>query len=55
LASKQALELLDSADARHLGLDPAHLTYHPLAAMDTATEKTRRDAGTVAVAPIPRS
>ena len=55
LASKQALELLDSADAQLLGLDPSHLTYHPLAAMDTATEKTRRDAGTVAVAPIPQS
>jgi class 3 adenylate cyclase len=51
-ASKQVLELLDSADAQRLGVDPTHLTYAPLASMDTATEKTRRDAGTVAVAPI---
>ena len=54
LASKQALELLDPGAAQHLGVDPTHLTYEPLAAMDTATEKTRRDAGTVAVAPIAR-
>jgi class 3 adenylate cyclase len=51
-ASKQVLELLDSAQARHLNIDPTQLTYTPLASMDTATEKTRRDAGTVAVAPI---
>jgi class 3 adenylate cyclase len=52
LASKQVLELLDSGDAQHLGIDPVQLTYTPLASMDTATEKARRDAGTLAVAPI---
>jgi class 3 adenylate cyclase len=53
LASKQVLELLDSGDASHLGIEPAHLTYAALGSMDTATEKVRRDAGTVAVSPIP--
>ncbi|WP_028927157.1 adenylate/guanylate cyclase domain-containing protein [Pseudonocardia acaciae] len=52
LASKQAVELLDASTALRLGLDPARLTYAPLATMDTATEKARRDAGTVAVAAI---
>jgi class 3 adenylate cyclase len=52
-ASKQVLELLDSTDALHLGIDPVHLTYAPLASLDGASEKARRDAGTVAVAPIP--
>ncbi|HTK67727.1 MAG TPA: adenylate/guanylate cyclase domain-containing protein [Pseudonocardia sp.] len=51
-ASKQVLELLDSSDASHLGLDPVNLTYAPLASLDGASEKARRDAGTVAVAPI---
>jgi class 3 adenylate cyclase len=51
-ASKQVLELLDAPDARALGIDPVHLTYAPLASMDWASDKTRRDAGTLAVAPI---
>jgi class 3 adenylate cyclase len=51
-ASKQALELLDSTDTQGLGIKPTHLAYAPLAAMDTATEKVRRDAGTIAVAAI---
>src|SRR5581483_9257981 len=52
-ASKQVLELLDTADAVHLGVDPVNLTYAPLASLDGVSEKARRDAGTVAVAPIP--
>jgi class 3 adenylate cyclase len=52
-ASKQVLELLDTGDSQRLGIDPARLTYAALASMDTATGKTLRDAGPVAVAPIP--
>lgn len=51
-ASKQVLELLDSSDAACLGIDPVNLTYAALASLDWASEKARRDAGTVAVAPI---
>jgi class 3 adenylate cyclase len=52
-ASKQVLELLDSSDALGLGIDPVNLLYAPLASMAWASDKARRDAGTVAVAPIP--
>lgn len=53
LASKQALELLSSRDAQHLGIDPTRLAYQPLASMPGATDKARRDAGILAVAPVP--
>jgi class 3 adenylate cyclase len=52
-ASKQVLELLDPSDAACLGIDPVNLTYAALASLDGVSEKARRDAGTVAVAPIP--
>jgi class 3 adenylate cyclase len=54
LASKPLMELLDADDAKRLGLDPSRLVYQPLASMDTATEKTRRDAAAVAVTAVPR-
>ena len=49
LVSKQAMELLDADDAKQLGVDPATALYQALAELDAATEKTRRDAGTLAV------
>jgi class 3 adenylate cyclase len=52
LVSKQALELLDPAAARRLGLDPSALTYAPLATMPTVTDKALRDAGTIPVTAI---
>jgi class 3 adenylate cyclase len=54
LASKQALELLDASDARQLGIDPSRLTYRHLTGMTYATDKTRRDAGTIVVARVDR-
>jgi class 3 adenylate cyclase len=54
LASKQALELLDASDARELGVDPTRLTYRHLTGMTYATDKTRRDAGTIVVARVDR-
>lgn len=52
LASKQLMELLSRDDADGIGIDPARLTYERLAAMENATDKTRRDAATLAVAAI---
>jgi class 3 adenylate cyclase len=49
LASKALLERLDPADAETLDLDPAALSYKPLADLPTATEKARRDAPAIAV------
>jgi class 3 adenylate cyclase len=49
LASKELLERLEPEDARALGLDPGRLTYTPLAALPSATEKARRDAPAIAV------
>ena len=49
LASKELLERLDHEDAVALGVDPARLTYIPLANLATATEKARRDAPAIAV------
>ena len=49
LASKQLIERLSSDDAMTLGIDPSHVTYTQLADLDTATEKARRDAPSIAV------
>jgi class 3 adenylate cyclase len=53
LASKQLMELLAADDAAAIGVDPARLTYERLAVMDTATDKTRRDAAAIAVTAVP--
>ena len=52
LASKPLLERLDADDAEALGLDPDRVTYTPLADLDTATEKARRDAPAIAVCDV---
>ena len=51
LASKAAIEQLDSADADALGLDPDALTYRTVAEL-SSNEKVIRDAGSVAVAAV---
>ena len=43
LASKELIERLEPGDAEALDLDPDRITYMPLADLDTATEKARRD------------
>jgi hypothetical protein len=43
---------LQPSDADALGLDADRLTYTPLAALGTATDKARRDAPAVAVCQI---
>ena len=52
LASKSLVERLDRSDADALNLDTAHVTYTPLAELPTATEKTRRDAPSIAVCEV---
>jgi class 3 adenylate cyclase len=52
LASKALLERLDRADAVALNLDPTTITYTALAELEGVSDKTARDAGTVAVADI---
>jgi class 3 adenylate cyclase len=52
LASKPLIERLNRTDADTLGLDPAHLTYTPLANLATATDKARRDAPAIAVCEV---
>ena len=49
LASKSLVERLNGADAAALGIDVAHASYTPLAALATATDKARRDAPSIAV------
>ena len=49
LASKDLIERLDPDDAATLGIDADHLTYTPLAELDTATDKARRDAPAIPV------
>jgi class 3 adenylate cyclase len=49
LASKELIERLDSADAATLGINPGRMSYVQLADLDTATEKARRDAPSIAV------
>jgi class 3 adenylate cyclase len=52
LASKALIERLDPVDAAALGIDPDRVTYTPLADLDTATEKARRDAPAIAVCDV---
>jgi class 3 adenylate cyclase len=52
LASKDLLERLDPEDAVTLDLDPDRISYTPLAALPTATEKARRDAPAIAVCEV---
>ena len=52
LASKDLIERLDAADAVALAIDPIHLSYTPLAELDTATDKARRDAPAIPVCEI---
>ena len=49
LASKALLERLDPADATALDIDPAQVSYTPLAGLSTASEKARRHAPAIAV------
>ena len=52
LASKALVERLGPDDATALDLDPDRVTYTPLADLDTATEKARRDAPSIAVCEV---
>jgi class 3 adenylate cyclase len=52
LASKALIERLDREGAAALGLEPHHMNYTPLADLDTATHKARRDAPSIAVCEI---
>ncbi len=52
LASKALIERLDPTDAAALGIDPDGVTYTPLADLDTATDKARRDAPALAVCDV---
>ncbi len=51
-ASKDALERLEEADARALGIDPDRAAYRTVAELDHATDKAVRDAGGIAVTRI---
>lgn len=52
LASKVLVERLNNTDAQALGIDADHASYTPLADLDTATDKARRDAPTIAVCDV---
>lgn len=52
LASKPLIERLGGDDAAALDIDPDHVTYTQLADLDTATEKARRDAPSIAVCTV---
>ena len=52
LASKSLIERLDHADAQALGIDTRQINYTPLAELATATDKARRDAGSIAVCEV---
>jgi len=49
LASKSLLERLEPGDAAALGLDPDRIRYRTLGELEGATDKARRDAGSVPV------
>ena len=49
LASKQLLERLSRVDAAAIDIDTEHIAYTQLGDLDTATEKARRDAPSIAV------
>ena len=53
LASKSLVERLSIADAAKLGLDPARMSYTPVAELPDVDEKVVRDAGAIAVAALP--
>jgi class 3 adenylate cyclase len=55
LTSKGVIERLDPDDAAALGVDVDHLTFTPLAELETATEKARRDAPAIPVHDIASS
>jgi class 3 adenylate cyclase len=52
LASKQVVELLDAGDAHAVRVDPGTVVYESLSSLPHATDKTRRDAATVAVTDV---
>lgn len=52
LASKTLIERLGEDDASALGLDPKRVAYRALAEIEGASEKAKRDAGSVAVADV---
>ena len=52
LASKPLLERLAPDDAAAVGVDPARVAYRALGDIDGASEKARRDAGSVAVTDV---
>jgi class 3 adenylate cyclase len=52
LASEALIERLNPDEAAQLGLDPDGLTYIPLAQLAGASDKVRRDAGTIAVCEV---
>jgi class 3 adenylate cyclase len=52
LASKPLLERLSEDDASAVGLDPERIAYRALAEIEGASEKARRDAGSIAVADV---
>ena len=49
LSSKDLIERLDPDDAATLGIEPDNFVYTPLAQLDTATDKARRDAPAIPV------
>ncbi len=49
LASKALLEQLTAPDAAALGIDPDKQFYRPLAELETASDKAKRDAGALPV------
>jgi class 3 adenylate cyclase len=49
LASKQLIERLNRVDAAALDIDTEHIAYTQLGDLDTAPEKARRDASSIAV------
>lgn len=52
LVSKNLIEHLSDEDAQRIGIDPDTLVYRTLAEMPDASEKAKRDAGTIAVTPL---
>lgn len=52
LMSKNLVEHLSDDDAKTLGLDPDTLIYRTLGELESATDKARRDAGTIPVTPL---
>ena len=52
LASKAFVESLTDGDARELGIDVERVVYRQLASLPDASEKTLRDAGTLAVTDV---